>query len=75
MSKRRLTPEEAKAWSRVAKSIKRIGPETSDFEALVSAVEAGEPANLPRTIPATTPSRRPGSGPAPPAPPPPAPPA
>ena len=75
MSKRRLTPEEAKAWSRVAKSIKRIGPETSDFEALISAVEAGEPANLPRTTPPAAPLRRPVSGPATPSPPPQLPPA
>ena len=71
MSKRRLTPEEAEAWSRVAKSIKRIGPEPSDFETLISAVEAGEPANLPPA----TPLRRPVSGPVTPSPPPQAPPA
>ncbi|MEH6487479.1 Smr/MutS family protein [Hyphomonas oceanitis] len=43
MSKRPLTPEEAKAWSRVAKSIKPIGPAPEDFGALISALEAGEP--------------------------------
>ena len=69
MSKRRLTPDEAKAWSRVAKSIKRIGPETSDFAALITAVEAGEPANLPLTPPPATPPPRAVSAPAPPSPP------
>ncbi|MEQ9436495.1 Smr/MutS family protein [Hyphomonas sp.] len=58
MSKRRLTPDEAKAWSRVARSIKRIGPQPTDFEALISALEAGEPAgNAPTSPPATPPTR------------------
>jgi DNA-nicking Smr family endonuclease len=69
MSKRRLTPDEARAWSRVAKSIKRIGPEPSDFGALISAVEAGEPANLPPVPPPDTPSSRAVSAPAAPLPP------
>jgi DNA-nicking Smr family endonuclease len=47
MSKRRLTPDEASAWSRVAKSIRRIGPSPSDFDELVTALEAGEPATAP----------------------------
>lgn len=59
MSKRRLTSEEAKAWSRVARSIKRIGPETSDFDALISAVEAGEPASVLLVAPPAPLSRRP----------------
>jgi DNA-nicking Smr family endonuclease len=63
MSKRRLTPDEAKAWSRVARSIKRIGPEPSDFEALISALEAGEPAGHAPTSPPAKPSARPVSNP------------
>ena len=61
MSKRRLTPDEAKAWSRVARSIKRIGPEPSDFEALISALEAGEPAGHAPTSPPANPPARPVS--------------
>lgn len=51
MSKRRLTPDEAKAWLRVARSIKRIGPEPTDFEVLISALEAGEPASQTHALP------------------------
>ncbi|KCZ91779.1 Smr/MutS family protein [Hyphomonas johnsonii] len=43
MTKRRLTAEEARAWSRVAKSITPIGPRPDDFDSMISALEAGLP--------------------------------
>ena len=43
MSHRRLTPEEARAWARVARTVKPIGPKTEDIETFIDALEHGEP--------------------------------
>lgn len=43
MTSRRLTPEEARAWARVARTVKPIGPETPGLEDFTRALEAGEP--------------------------------
>ncbi len=43
MTSRRLTPEEARAWARVARTIKPIGPETASLDDFTRALEAGEP--------------------------------
>jgi len=42
MSHRRLTPEEARAWARVARTVKPIGPVT-DIDSFIDALEHGEP--------------------------------
>jgi DNA-nicking Smr family endonuclease len=46
LSPRRLTPEEARAWARVAASVKPIGRKAADLEALTEALGAG-PADPP----------------------------
>lgn len=43
MTKRPLRPEEARAWARVAKTIKPIGPKVADLSEFEHALEAGEP--------------------------------
>ncbi|MEZ5985766.1 MAG: Smr/MutS family protein [Hyphomonas sp.] len=43
MSQRRLTPDEARAWARVARTVKPIGPKTEDIETFIDALEHGEP--------------------------------
>lgn len=43
MNQRRLTPEEARAWARVARTVKRIGPATEDLNTFIEALEHGEP--------------------------------
>ena len=43
MTKRRLSPEESRAWSRVASTIKPIGPAKDNLEEFERALEAGEP--------------------------------
>ena len=43
MSHRRLTPDEARAWARVARTVKPIGPKTEDIETFIDALEHGEP--------------------------------
>jgi DNA-nicking Smr family endonuclease len=43
MSHRRLTPDEARAWARVARTVKPIGPKTDDIETFIDALEHGEP--------------------------------
>ena len=43
MSHRRLTPEEARAWARVARTVKPIGPPAEDIETFIDALEHGEP--------------------------------
>lgn len=43
MSHRRLTPEEARAWARVARTVKPIGPKTEEIESFIDALEHGEP--------------------------------
>ena len=50
MTKRGLTPEESRAWARVAKTIKPIGPAQDSLEDFERALEAGEPVspNRPR---------------------------
>ncbi|MEZ5946067.1 MAG: Smr/MutS family protein [Hyphomonas sp.] len=40
---RRLTPEEARAWARVARSVKPIGPKAEDMAEFIEALEHGEP--------------------------------
>ncbi|MCB9961896.1 MAG: Smr/MutS family protein [Hyphomonas sp.] len=40
---RRLTPEEARAWARVARTVKPIGPEAEDLSEFIEALEHGEP--------------------------------
>ena len=47
MTKRRLTPEEAGAWSRLASFIKPMGPPVEDFEALVAELDEVNPAPPP----------------------------
>ncbi|MCA8901225.1 MAG: Smr/MutS family protein [Hyphomonas sp.] len=42
-SHRRLTPEEARAWARVARSVKPIGPKAEDLTEFIEALEHGEP--------------------------------
>jgi len=54
MSHRRLTPEEARAWARVARTVKPIGPATEEIETFIDALEHGEPVLRrapPRTVP------------------------
>lgn len=48
MTKRRLTPEETRAWARVARTIKPIGPARETLEDFERALEAGEPVSLTR---------------------------
>ena len=43
MAGRKLTPEEARAWARVAQTVKPIGPPVSDLAEFVEALEEGEP--------------------------------
>ena len=43
MSHRRLTPDEARAWARVARTVKPIGPKTEEIETFIDALEHGEP--------------------------------
>lgn len=43
MTDRRLTPEESRAWARVARTIKPIGPARDGLEDFERALEAGEP--------------------------------
>lgn len=43
MSQRRLTPEESRAWARVARTVKPINPATEDMETFIDALEHGEP--------------------------------
>ena len=69
MSHRRLTPEEARAWARVARSVKPIGPRTDDIETFVEALEHGEPVlrRAPsKAPPAEKPAAMPPKSPAPP---------
>jgi len=54
MSHRRLTPDEARAWARVARTVKPIGPKTDDIETFIDALEHGEP--VLRRAPPKTPS-------------------
>ena len=42
-SHRRLTPEEARAWARVARTVKPIGPKTEEIDSFIDALEHGEP--------------------------------
>ena len=43
MTSRRLTPEEARAWARVASTVKPIGPSTDSLEDFAKALQEGEP--------------------------------
>lgn len=43
MNHRRLTPDEARAWARVARTVKPIGPKTEEIDAFIDALEHGEP--------------------------------
>ncbi|KCZ54384.1 hypothetical protein HY29_14635 [Hyphomonas beringensis] len=45
MTKRRLTPEESRAWARVARTVKPIGPPTANLEEFERALESGGPVN------------------------------
>ena len=42
-SKRQLHPEEARAWARVARTVRPIGHRDDDLSVFESALEAGEP--------------------------------
>lgn len=42
MKDRRLSEEEARAWARVASTVKRIGPKEASLPELQAALEAGE---------------------------------
>lgn len=41
MKRRTLSPDEARAWARVAATVKPIGPRTADLEEFSAALEAG----------------------------------
>ena len=41
MSRRTLSPEEARAWARVAATVKPIGPRAADLDELSAALESG----------------------------------
>jgi DNA-nicking Smr family endonuclease len=41
MARRVLSPEEARAWARVAATVKPIGPRAADLEELSAALESG----------------------------------
>ena len=43
MTRRNLSPEEARAWARVAATVKPIGPRAADLEELSAALGSGEP--------------------------------
>ncbi|MGA1343115.1 MAG: Smr/MutS family protein [Hyphomonas sp.] len=43
MTQRRLSPEEARSWARVAATVKPIGPRAADFEDFAAILEAGVP--------------------------------
>ena len=61
MSHRRLTPDEARAWARVARTVKPIGPKTEDIETFIDALEHGEPVlRHGKAKPAAAPPMRPG---------------
>ncbi len=56
MTDRRLTPEESRAWARVARTVKPIGPARDGLEDFERALEAGEPVspNRPRSSSASS---------------------
>ena len=54
MSHRRLSPDEARAWARVARTVKPIGPATEEIDTFIEALEHGEP--VLRRAPAKTPT-------------------
>lgn len=58
MSHRRLSPDEARAWARVARTVKPIGPKTEDIETFIDALEHGEPV-LRRAPPKPAPAAKP----------------
>lgn len=41
MTRRNLSPEEARAWARVAATVKPIGPRAADLEEMSAALESG----------------------------------
>lgn len=43
MTRRALSPEEARAWARVAATVKPIGPRAADIAEFTEALEAGQP--------------------------------
>ncbi|HPF22745.1 MAG TPA: Smr/MutS family protein [Hyphomonas sp.] len=43
MSHRRLSPDEARAWARVARTVKPIAPAAEDISSFIEALEHGEP--------------------------------
>ena len=51
MTRRSLSPEEARAWARVAATVKPIAPRAADLEELSAALGSGETV-LPETAPA-----------------------
>jgi DNA-nicking Smr family endonuclease len=50
MTRRSLSPEEARAWARVAATVKPIGPRAADLDELSAALGSGEPL-LPEAAP------------------------
>jgi DNA-nicking Smr family endonuclease len=61
MTKRPLSPEDARAWARVARSIRSISPEPEDFDALIKSADANPspaPKNTPK-IPTPASKKRP----------------
>ena len=66
MSHRRLTPEEARAWARVARTVKPIGPATEEISSFIDALEHGEPvlrhgARKPTAATPATPATKPAA--------------
>lgn len=69
MTKRSLTPDEARAWARVAASVKPIGRKAADLEALTEALGAGptDPPAAPASEPAKAAKPKTPKAPGPPA--------
>lgn len=67
MTKRSLTPEETRAWARVARTVKQIDPSADNLQEFEAALEAGEPVTPPRprrapSGPAAAPPKKSASG-------------
>lgn len=69
MTRRTLSPEESRAWARVAATVKPIGPRAADLEELSAALESGRTELDAPPAPATAKAKKPDAPktPAPPA--------
>ena len=59
MTRRTLSPEESRAWARVAATVKPIGPRAADLEELSAALESGRTELDATPAPATAKAKKP----------------